>query len=162
MLLFARVYSIYKAIRENEKVIDVDGSYLYNKSKQLEESGITVAFDIPSAPISGWEAITEANAKDMATRLPIVTSGTVYVYLPSQTGRDTGEGTFRALTRGYNHWASGRIDSLEVNTHHPMYCHVQSVMKPSMKPGSYHVWLLLGCDGPFASIQAATCECAAG
>lgn len=35
-------------------------------------------------------------------------------------------------------------------------------MKPSMKPGSYHVWLLLGHTGPFATVEGATCDCAAG
>ena len=57
---------------------------------------------------------------------------------------------------------SGHIDCLDTNTQHPEYCHIQSVMKPSVKPGGYHVWLLLGRDGPCASIQCATCECAAG
>ena len=78
----------------------MDGSYLYKKSKWLEGSGLTVAFNLPSAPISGWEAVTEANAEDMAKRIPTVTTVTVYVYFASQSGQDTGEGTFRALTRG--------------------------------------------------------------
>ena len=100
----------------------------------------------------------------MAKRIPCVTAGTIYAYLSSRVGHESGEGTFRALTRGYTHWASGRIDHLDINTQHPEYCHIQSVMKPSVKPGGYHVWLLLGRDGPFASIQHATCicECAAG
>jgi len=106
--------------------------------------------------------VTESNANDIAKRIPCVTAGTIYAYLSSRVGHESGEGTFRALTRGYTHWASGRIDRLDINTQHPEYCHIQSVMKPSMKPGSYHVWLLLGRDGPFASIQRATCECAAG
>ena len=37
-----------------------------------------------------------------------------------------------------------------------------SIMKPSMKPGNYNVYLLLGRDGELAHIHAATCECAAG
>ena len=37
------------------------------------------------------------------------------VQLDSHAGRERGEGTFRALTQGYNHWASGRIERLDVN-----------------------------------------------
>ena len=61
--------------------------------------------------------------------------GTVYVYLASGARRDLEkqEGTFRALTRGYTHWASGRISQIEVNLENPMYCHVRSTMSPSMK-----------------------------
>ena len=64
--------------------------------------------------------------------------GTVYVYLASGAGRDLEkeEGTFRALTRGYTHWASGRISQIEVNLENPMYCHVRSTMSPSMKQGN--------------------------
>jgi hypothetical protein len=64
--------------------------------------------------------------------------------------------------RGYTHWASGRMEELEVNTHHPSFCHVQCFMKPSMRPGKYRVYILLGRDGDFATIVTATCECAAG
>ena len=35
-------------------------------------------------------------------------------------------------------------------------------MKPSMKPGKYKVYILLGQDGDFAKIAVATCDCAAG
>lgn len=123
--------------------MDLDGSYLYKKCQRLEDSGLVVAtLDHPSAPITGWEPVNEANANIIAEKIPRVTSGTVYTYVARHTGRDSGEGTFRALLRGYTHWASGRIDRLEVNLQHPKYCHVRSVMKRSMKPGTYHVWLL--------------------
>lgn len=72
------------------------------------------------------------------------------------------QGAFRALTRGYNHWASGRLDQLEVNTAHPHYCHVRGTTTPSMKPGSYHVYLLLCQEGEVTTILTATCQCAAG
>ena len=90
--------------------------------------------------------------------------GTVYVYLASGAGRDLEkqEGTFRALMRGYTHWASGRISQIEVNLENPMYCHVRSTMSPSMKQGNYHLWLLLGKNGDFAVVLSATCECVAG
>lgn len=130
---------------------------------RLEDSGQMVAvMDPPSAPIAGWETVTEANADSMTKKVPRVTTGTVYTYLSAHASQGSGDGMFRALTRGYTHWASGRIDRVEVNIQHPQYCHVQSVMKPSMKPGSYRVWVLLKRTGPFANIQGATCECAAG
>ena len=90
----------------------------------------------------------------------------MYVYLSiySGAGRDVGkqEGTFRALTRGYTHWASGRISQIDVNLENPMYCHVRSTMTPSMKQGNYHVWLLLERNEDFATVLSATCECVAG
>lgn len=141
----------------------MDGSYLYKKIKRLEDAGIVVApFDLPSAPVAGWEPLTEVSAGDFAKKLPCVTAGEIYTYLSTHAGRERGEGTFRALTRGYTHWASGRIDRVEVNNNNPDYCHIRSNMKPSMKPGSYSVWILLGRVGPYATIQHATCECAAG
>ena len=98
----------------------------------------------------------------MAKNIPSVTSGVIYTYLSYQAGRDSSDGTFRALTRGYTHWVSGRIDHIEVNYLHPQYCHVRSNMKPSMKPGIYLVWILLERLGRYATIKCATCECAAG
>lgn len=53
------------------------------------------------------------------------------------------EGTFqafRALFRGYTHWASGRIESIEANLKNVSYCHVRCSMKPSMKTGLYHIY----------------------
>jgi len=111
------------------------------------DSGLVVTpLNPPSSPITGWECVTESNANDMAKKILCVTAGTIYAYLSSHVGHESGEGTFRSQTRGYTDWASGHIDCLDINTQHPEYCHIQSVMKPSMKPGSYHVWLLLGHD----------------
>ena len=39
----------------------------------------------------------------------IKSSGTLYTYLACGTGRTPMQGAFRALTRGFNHWASGRL-----------------------------------------------------
>lgn len=107
--------------------------------------------------------MTEANVKDLAKKLPRVTSGdsdvqadvgllfimiicplcTVYTYLASGAARAQSEGTFCALTHGFTYWASVSIDSIEVKIHNPLHAHTQSWMKPSMKQGSYHVWILL-------------------
>ena len=88
--------------------------------------------------------------------------GLVYTYLAGHVGRMGEQGAFRALTRGYTHWASGLLQQLEVNTNNPNFCHVRIAMKPSMKDGLYHVYILLARDGDLANICSATCECAAG
>ena len=41
-------------------------------------------------------------------------AGTVYPYLSLGVGRSVTEDAFRALTCGYTHWASGRMDYMEV------------------------------------------------
>ena len=74
-------------------------------------------------------------------------------------GRDSYQGAFRALSCGY---ASGRLEGIEVNINHPLYCHVHCTIKPSMKSGVYRVYMLLQRDGELAAICSATCECAAG
>ena len=86
----------------------------------------------------------------------------VYTYLASGAGRSAEEGIFRALSRGFTHRQSGRIDKLEINVQHPLFCHVRSQRKPSMRQGTYHVSVLLGRDNSYASVLSAACECAAG
>ena len=41
------------------------------------------------------------------------------------------EGAFQALKHRYVHWASKRVEKIEVNTNNPLYCHVCSTIKPS-------------------------------
>lgn len=88
--------------------------------------------------------------------------GLLYTYLAKECERLTGHGAFRALQRGYIHWASGRLSQIEVNCQHPKFCHVRCSMTPSMKSGVYHVYVLLGREGELATIEKATCQCAAG
>ena len=60
-----------------EKVIDVDGSYLYKKYQQLTESGVAVALiDHPTPPLSGWETVSVDNHKQYSEKTPLVTPGT--------------------------------------------------------------------------------------
>ena len=88
--------------------------------------------------------------------------GLLYTYLASGCGRKESEGAFRALQCGYNRWASaGRLNLLEINCCHPVYCHTRCKMTPSMKTSLYHVYLLLVRENTLASIKRATCECAA-
>ena len=84
------------------------------------------------------------------------------MYLAGYVGRSSEQGAFRALTRGYNLWVSGRIDQNEVNIEHPEYCHVCCSIKPSMKAGLYNVQMLLGQEGELATVCSASCECAGG
>ena len=77
-------------------------------------------------------------------------------------GREGDVGAFRALTRGYKHWASRQLEQLEINVNHPKFCHVRCSMKASTKKEIYKVYLLVGCDGELASISPAICKCAAG
>lgn len=80
----------------------------------------------------------------MKTELSIfICEGIRYTYLACGVGRSEVQGAFRALTRGYNHWASGRLDQLQVDTMHPEYCHDCGTCTPSIKPGIYRVYLLL-------------------
>ena len=97
-----------------------------------------------------------------AVHKPYLHAGTLYSYLAEGVGKSGGEGAFRALSRGYVHWASGRMEKLEINIQNPMFCHVRCAMKPSMKSGSYKVYVLLERDGIFGQVKSATCGCAAG
>jgi len=53
----------------------------------------------------------------------------VYSYPGGHVGRSSEEGAFRALTLGYTHWASGRLEQMEVNVKHPDHCHMWCNMK---------------------------------
>ena len=63
------------------KIVDVDGLYLYKKQQRLISSGIDVApLKPPPPPLSGWESVTEASFKTLATSIPRVTPGTLLQY----------------------------------------------------------------------------------
>ena len=70
--------------------------------------------------------------------------------------------TFRALYKGYNHWASGRVDKIEVNTQNLFYCCIRCSVTPSMKQGQYKVYLLCHRADGYGDIKTASCQCAAG
>lgn len=167
---------------KTDDVVDVDGSYIYKKYlklvKQLLPSNLH-----DHLLVVGWPSVNKITSTIppvmsglyllcvmKSSVLPIVgeyyiifyISGLVYTYLTGHVGRRTNlEGAFRALKRRYTHWASGRVDKVEVNINHPEYCHVRSTMKPSMKKGLYTVYLLLTNKKP-TSVMEATCQCPAG
>ena len=79
----------------------------------------------------------------------MLSTGLVYSYLAGHVGHRTNcEGAFRALKHGYGHWASGRLARIDVNVDNPEYCHVRATTKPSMKPVSYNMGLLLKKNKP--------------
>ena len=157
-------YRVREAKRQGKAVIDGDGSYLYRKRMQLEASGMTCApLPLPSFPPLGWTLLTETNQMEMKALMPVVYPTTLYEYLAEGVGNVSGAHAFRALTRGYTHWASGRLNKLEANTCNPTLCFVCCQMRPSMKSGFYTVKIILRKhDDNVASIAQATCQCAAG
>ena len=172
---------IREAKKASTAVIDVDGSYLFRKYEQCGDSNM---LPVPNAPLAGWDIVSQENYSNIAKNIPTVTHGKsrvvfgtnlsllittlchlglLYTYLAEGTGNSSDKGgAFRALQRGFVHWSSGRLQHLEVNYKNPLYCHVRCQMTPSMKLGQYSVYVLLSRDGPFASIQCASCQCAAG
>ena len=159
----------------------MDGSCLYKKRQQQGVGSSSDRDTIPDIPLSGWETVVASNYGDMSKKIPTVTHGKctqhnvtegrsmnilltlglMYSYLAEGVGRRDSSGAFRSLKQGFKHWASGRLSYLEVNTCHPLFCHVRSKMTPSMKQGVYTVYILLGSESGLATIKAASCECAA-
>lgn len=160
--------------------LDVDGSYVH------QQMGIAASDpDPPTLPLTGWEQVLETNYKEMAEKVPKVThgesilhpvfseshnihvdnctAGLLYTYLAEGVGSTNVSGAFRALKRGFNHWASGHIDHLYVHYAHPTYCHIKCDMILSMKSGTYRVYVLLIKSGELASrVEKAICYCVAG
>jgi len=69
--------SVEQAVKEKTPVLDVDGSYLYQKYRSLAEIGKNVKRpDCPSKPLRGWRAINKDSYQNIAPLLPIVPSGT--------------------------------------------------------------------------------------
>ena len=177
----ANLDRIRLAREQGVAVVDVDGSYLTQKLDKLKQSGLKIIpspLEFPSPPLSGWEIVSADNFEDIATRMLRVTPvtstfhlilcnsiifftvGILYTYLADSLRRPCA-GSFRALTRGYLHWASGRVQKIEVNTRNPNYCHIHSSMVPSMKKGSYMymVYVLLECEDGLAVVKTAACDC---
>ena len=111
MVLICR---ICEAKLSGDKVVDVDGLYLWRKDQRVSESGANVVLvGVQSPPLTGWQSVTKGNHKECADKIPQVTAGLL-------------------------------------------------VMPPSMKQGSYQVYILLRKERDLATVVAATCECAAG
>ena len=73
---------MHKVLREKVEVVDVDGSYLYRKHKNMADSGIIVApLPLPSVPLSGWEAVSQDNVAEISLKVPHVTSGMYFMYI---------------------------------------------------------------------------------
>lgn len=84
-----------------DKVVDVDGSYLWRTYQSLCGTGanvLPITQTVPDPPLLGWEVVTKANYKEFADRIPKVTAGTLllqksqsslHVYLLHYFGIDT-------------------------------------------------------------------------
>ena len=145
-------------------VIDVDGGCLARKWHQMSKDGMTLEpLPTPQLPPTGWEELKLETLSHVVHKIPKVSHGAMYQYLSDGAGQDGDNKTFRTLYRGYNHWASGRVDSIEVNTYNIYYCFVRCIVTPSMKPGKYKVSLILSRepDG-YGRVKTASCQCAAG
>ena len=159
---------IREAQKRGAKVVDVDGTYLEKKRKKLLEAGELVpeAVSLPAFPLDGWRTISPGTSIVLETNFPSVSHGTLYTYLAEGVGNVQGKRAFCALTRGYVHYASGRVKSIEVHNQNASYAFVRSSMIPSMKPGQYKVKIMLKkeyvqqeCVG---KVVQASCDCAAG
>ena len=160
MYLF--IFRIREAQEKGVTVVDVDGSYCEKKCRRLLEMGVDVPqLSLPSdLPPQGWTEITEKNFEQWSTKLPNVTSGELYRYLAKGVGHGhEPQGVFWALTRGYNFWASGRIQAVFANINNPKVCFIRAKILSSMKSETYNVALYIGPDG---IVERAICKCAAG
>ena len=73
MVLICR---IREAKLSGDKVVDVDGSYLWRKYQWVSESDANVVpVGVPSPPLTGWQSVMEANHKEYADKIPQVTAG---------------------------------------------------------------------------------------
>ena len=130
-------HRIWGAKQSEDKVVDVDGLYLWWKYQRMSESGISVVpLDIPSSLLTGWESVTKASHKEYVDKIPQVTysryashevvmsqligipllllfyRGTVYV-LGRGLRACNDLWCFPALIRGFLHWSSGRMSQMK-------------------------------------------------
>ena len=76
------IFRIVEAKAKQEKIADVDGSYLYLKQQKLVSGGVSVApISHPTSPILGWETGNDANYKEYSSKIPIVMQGLLINYL---------------------------------------------------------------------------------
>ena len=156
-----------KAKKEHVSVVDVDGTYLEKKHQRLVSQGINVApLPVPQIPLCGWIDITDATPASLDADFPCVSPSVLYTYLAEGVGNSQGKKSFRALKRGYIHYASNRISKIEIQNRHSTYAFLRMSTCPSMKPGTYRVTMLLQkeyigekCMG---RVVEAHCQCAAG
>ena len=69
--MFLIYLRVKEAKRAGKKIVDVDGSYFYRKYHR--HPGVVIP--TPDSPLTGWETITDANYKEIASKLPKVAHG---------------------------------------------------------------------------------------
>ena len=76
------IFRIAEAKAKQEKIVDVDGSYLYLKQQKLVSSGVSVApVSHSTSPILGWETVNAANYKEYSSKILIVTQGLLILHI---------------------------------------------------------------------------------
>ena len=69
-------FRIVEAKSNQEKIVNVDGSYLYLKQQKIISSGVSIApVSHPPSPLIGWETVIAENYKEYSNKIPIVTQG---------------------------------------------------------------------------------------
>ena len=131
------------------------------KWHRLSQQGLDLQpLPVPQTSLAGWRVLNQQSIPVLHERIPIISNGNMYQYLSCGEKQST---TFRTLYRGYNHWASGRVEKIEININDPSYCFVRCSVVPSMKTGIYKVDLLLKKNSTgYGEIHTASCQCAAG
>ena len=139
----------------------MDGGCLAQKWHRLSQQGFDLQpLPVPQTPLAGWRVLNQQSIPVLHERIPIISNGNMYQYLSCGEKQST---TFCALYRGYNHWASGRVEKIEININDPSYCFVHCCVVPSMKTGIYKVDLLLKKNSTgYGEIHTASYQCAAG
>ena len=106
-------YSIKEVKIQGLPVLDRDGGCLSRKWHRLSEDELTPQpLPIPEQPLTSWEELNPETLSQVASRIPKISLGTLYQHLSTGVGQERESKTFRALYRGYNHWASGRVDKI--------------------------------------------------
>ena len=108
-------HRICKVLEEGSQVVDVDGTYLYQKQQSLKQSIRQVApLPPPAPPLAVWEVVTDNSVNTVAVSIPIVTSGeycilfqiiltcikfagTLYTYLACGTGHSPMQSTDKRI-----------------------------------------------------------------
>ena len=143
---------VRKIMVANLPVIDIDGSHTERKRKMMQETGVHVE------PFVETSTPPFPPDREVAHRIPQLPRDTLYDYLSGKSVQP-GTETFRALKKVV-FWMSGRVQSIQINNHHPHLLFVKSKIALSMKEGTYTVQLWM--KKRDASINHAMCQCPAG
>ena len=114
IITVVKFYRIKDVKAQGLPVVDIDGGCLARKWQRPSQEGLNVEpLPIPQQPLTGWEVLEQDKISSIASKMPKISHGIMYQYLSSGAGHAGDRGS-KTLYRGYNHWASGRIEKIEV------------------------------------------------